>query len=242
MDNSEETNILITTNNVSEPFNLLEYPKADTELVKYHRDKMFREMEIQNLVTKFNLLGDLIRMAENASINQTEIHLKVREVGHKVLRLCGDTCVAIQAFETASDQVLESLQTAYDYLLNACEDEAIINIQSIDKTAEAMQNIAEDLKKSAEEAGKDARLAAGDTLKAEENQKIHRIRTETEQKIEVLKDLRRDKELAHEEKMKHLKEREKNIARQMETMENIKKLAEEAQIFKDDISNQITKA
>ncbi len=77
MNISEGTAVSITTNKISELFDLLECPKVNNELVKYECGKLLGKIEIQKLASEFNIIGDLIRLAENSSVKQPKIHLKV---------------------------------------------------------------------------------------------------------------------------------------------------------------------
>ena len=137
-----------------ETYSLLEIPKSTSKMVGIAKQNMMRAINLPQLAKDLSNLGNFIRLAYNGVVGYVDLQIKVRKLFYDVVRLCDESVYTISEFQSASDTAIDSLQAAYQYLVDGLGDLAIINLEEIAEVAEKMQKAADDLAKKFEEEAK----------------------------------------------------------------------------------------
>ncbi|RUS20687.1 hypothetical protein BC937DRAFT_94595 [Endogone sp. FLAS-F59071] len=163
------TEVEITTDyekeKYKEKFDLTEIPASDSKLVlSCARNTVINSRE---LLSGFEQLVYLLRIGiycASSAPGYHKIEAKVREVGDTVLTLCGDTCLVVKHFEAASESALQTILIGYEYLLDLCEEEALLSFSKVSAVAERMTAIAEKLQRDVKTVKEMVSKTRGDTM------------------------------------------------------------------------------
>ena len=94
---------------------------------------------LHSLVSDLGTVGKFIRIAYSGVAGDTEIQIRMREIGFEIAELCDDSSLTISKFRTSADSILTDLIGAYEFFLDEMKEMAITAIESIGETAEMAQ-------------------------------------------------------------------------------------------------------
>ena len=178
-----------------ESFDLVTLPNSKSALVRKVKENLLGPLDLSSLVDDLGKLGNFIRMAYNGVAGNTEIQIKVQKVGYKITNLADQSAVTVHSFKRASQDVLQELQSTYQYLMDGLEEMALENLSLLKGVAIEMAMAADKLRDDFEKATNDVIDALQDTQRAkgtqEENKRALREKRETlemeRQKVQELK-------------------------------------------------------
>ena len=143
------------------------------------------QLRLNNLGEDLSTLGRFVRIAHFGVIGHPDLQIKVRTSLRSVFELCHETAHTLHDFERTSQEALESLQTAYRYLGEALEEQALKILISLQEMSKEMKTQAGNLSKKCSEQSQFIKEVGDTTLiKRGEVKKEHE---DTKGKIETLK-------------------------------------------------------
>ncbi len=130
-------------------------------LVLAEKQRLLGAVDLETLVNDLGRVGGFIRIAYNgvgaAGSKFTAQQFAIQQLGYDITKLCDKSALTVSRFKTASNSVLDDLQSTYDTLSSAT------------KIAEDMKNAALELKVRFEAETKKVK-AIYDTLEGDEDQ------------------------------------------------------------------------
>ncbi|PFX21717.1 uncharacterized protein LOC111335190 [Stylophora pistillata] len=166
MDLSPKTNVEID----GETFDLLTLPSPNSVKVLMAKSDLLTSLDLASLADDLGKLGSFIRVAYNGVAGNTEIQIKVQKVGYKITHLADQSAVTVHNFKRASNDVIQEIRGAYQYLLDGLEEMAMETLSQLTDVAKEMATAAEKLHDDFEEVKKDAIDALQDTQRAKGTQ------------------------------------------------------------------------
>lgn len=149
-----------------ESFDLVTLPNPRSVLVREAKENFLGPLDLASLVDDLGKLGNFIRVAYNGVAGNTEIQIKVQKVGYKITNLADQSAFTLHSFKRASQDVLQELQSTYQYLLDGLEEMALENLSLLNGVAIEMATAAEKLHDDFEKAKNDVIDALQDTQRA----------------------------------------------------------------------------
>ena len=185
-----------------ESFDLVTLPNPKSVLVRKAKENFLGSLDLASLVDDLGKLGNFIRLAYNGVAGNTEIQIKVQKVGYKITNLADQSAFTVHSFKRASQDVLQELQSTYQYLKDGLEEMAL-------ETLSLLNGVAIEMATAAEKLHDDFKKATNDV-------------------IDALQDTQRAKGTQEEKKRALLKEREE-FDREKQKAEELQKSALEAE-------------
>ena len=128
-------------------YNLLEAPGKETKYVVEAQQKLRETLQIDEMARDLANVGKFLLMAHCGVMGHLQLELQVRERLHSVVKLCDDTVHTLNEFSRASDNAINGMVTAYEYLIEGFEDIALETLQDVVKTSKNMENESLELEK-----------------------------------------------------------------------------------------------
>lgn len=199
-----------------ETFDLISIPSAESRMVQSAKREFLEQLDLHNLANDLGKLGKFMRLAYNGVAGHTELQIKVQRVGYKITKLADKAATTVYQFKETSQDVLEELQTTYQYLLEGLEKAAVISLSMMADKAAGMAEAAQELRNDFDQAKddvisalEDTQTAKGDQEKMKEFRDKEREEFETKKKqAEELKEIARKAEEEAEELYKQAQARE----------------------------------
>lgn len=200
-----------------ETFDLFSIPNAGSEMVQKAKEKLIGSLDLASLVEDFRNLGNFIRVAYNGVAGNTEVQIKVQSVGYKITKLADKSALTVKNFQRASQNVLEELQSTYQYLLDGLEKMAL-------ETLSLLTDVAAEMTKAAKELHDDFDQATKDVVEALEA-------------TQIAKGTREERKKTQKEEQKQFESQKQQVKRLQksarEAEENAESLYEKAQARED---------
>ena len=225
-----------------ETFDLVTIPDAQSKMVQKAKESLLGFLDLASLVSDLGKLGNFIRVAYNGVAGNTEIQIKVQKVGYKITKLADKSAITVGSFKRTSQDVLQELQSTYEYLLDGMETFALETLSCLTTVAADMAKAAEELHNDFEEATEDVVKALEDTQRAKDTQEERKRTLEEErEKFEMRK-------LQAEELQKSALEEEENAkafyneaqAREDKAMDAQKSMDAQEVSWRKDLLNAFT--
>ena len=199
-----------------ETFDLISIPSAESRMVQSAKREFLEQLDLHSLADDLGKLGKFMRLAYNGVAGHTELQIKVQRVGYKITKLADKSATTVYQFKETSQDVLEELQTTYQFLLEGLENAAVISLSMMADKAAGMAEAAEELRNDFDQAKDDVISALEDTQTAKGDQEkmkksLDEEREEFEKKkkqAEELKEIARKAEEEAEELYKQAQARE----------------------------------
>ncbi len=178
-------------------------PDERSSVVLAEKRRLLGAVDLETLVNDLGRVGGFIRIAYNgvgaAGSKFTAEQIAIQQLGYDITKLCDKSALTVSRFKTASNSVLEDLQSTYEYLLDNLEAVALDTLSSVTKIAEDMKNAALELKTEFEgEASKvKATLEKTQVAKGDEDQ---RIKEKEKERIGWEESLKKEAQLIKEQK------------------------------------------
>ena len=153
-----------------ETYDLISIPSAESKLVKSAKREFLEQLDLHSLADDLGKLGKFMRLAYNGVAGHTELQIKVQRVGYKITKLADKSATTVYQFKETSQDVLEELQTTYQFLLEGLENAAVISLSMMADKAAGMAEAAEELKNDFDQAKDDVISALEDTQTAKGDQ------------------------------------------------------------------------
>ena len=210
-------------------YDLSETIPTDSQLVKDQAKIIENDLQITALDEDLRRLGKFVHLACCGVVGYTELEIKTRRVLINVGDITDNTYHALRDFEATSINALKTMKTAYGFLKENLEKEALQMFQKIQEKSVEMCDICEELSKKCKDESENVNTLGGDTLIQKEITEKEKIEND---KIMNQKEAHRK---FHEEAIKK-KEMEVDMKRDKITdtseyekteLENRKSLAEE---------------
>ena len=83
-------------------------------------------------------VGKFIRIAYNGVAGNSELQIKMRNLGFEIAELCDESGLTINKFRMTADSIVTDLTSAYQYFLDDMEDYAITVLESVGESAKKM--------------------------------------------------------------------------------------------------------
>ena len=126
-------------------YSLMDIPPSTSKVVKSEKVRLLGSIDLEALVDDLGRLGNCVRIAYHGVAGYTELQIKVQRIGYKVTKLCDRSAITISQFKKASETVLLSLQSTYQYLLDGLENMAVYTLADVAETVEGMSKAASEL-------------------------------------------------------------------------------------------------
>ena len=171
-----------------ETFDLISIPSAESRMVQSAKREFLEQLDLHSLADDLGKLGKFMRLAYNGVAGHTELQIKVQRVGYKITKLADKSATTVYQFKETSQDVLEELQTTYQFLLEGLENAAVISLSMMADKAAGMAEAAEELRNDFDQAKDDVISALEDTQTAKGDQeKIKKILDEEREEFEKKK-------------------------------------------------------
>ena len=168
-----------------ETFDLISIPSAESRMVQSAKREFLEQLDLHSLADDLGKLGKFMRLAYNGVAGHTELQIKVQRVGYKITKLADKAATTVYQFKETSQDVLEELQTTYQYLLEGLEKAAVISLSMMADKAAGMAEAARELRNDFDQATDDVKSALEDTQTAKGDQeKMKEIRDKERQEFE----------------------------------------------------------
>ena len=128
-------------------YSLVVIPALNTKIVVQETQEIKRKLHLDALAYDLNSLGLLLRLAHYGVVGHVDLEIKVRRAICNAVTICDDTVHMVNEFERASQNALDNMQAAYQYLEEDLEEDAIETLQEVVLTAQKMQTAADELSK-----------------------------------------------------------------------------------------------
>ena len=209
-----------------ETFDLISIPSAESRMVQSAKREFLEQLDLHSLADGLGKLGKFMRLAYNGMAGHTELQIKVQRVGYKIT--ADKSVTTVYQFKEKSQDVLEELQTTYQFLLEGLENAAVISLSMMADKAASMAEAAEELRNDFDQAKDDVINALEDTQTAKGDQeKMKKIRDEEREefekkkkKAEELKEIARKAEEEAKELYKQAQAREEKAQEAQEIQQS----------------------
>ena len=169
-----------------ETFALISIPSAESRMVQSAKREFLEQLDLHNLADGLGKLGKFMRLAYDGMAGHTVLQIKVQRVGYKIT--AGKSATTVYQFKETSQDVLEELQTTYQFLLEGLENATVISLSMMADKAAGMAEAAEELRNDFDQAKDDVISALEDTQTAKGDQeKIKKILDEEREEFEKKK-------------------------------------------------------
>ena len=164
-------------------------------------------------------VGMLVRLAYFAAKgcdygdDVVELKMAIYDLGTDINKLCSLSAHTVSDFRSASRNVMQELQVAYEYLLQGFEEDAVDSFQTLSVTAEKMAAEAKELQDRFEEQRKKVR----DTIEKLEEMEDRRAKDKKKTEDDRRKFSKRAE--AYKQEKERLKEREDEARKKKENLE-----------------------
>ena len=126
-------------------YSLIAIPLSTSQVVMEQTEEIEKDLQLNELANDFTCLTSFLRIAHCGVIGHADLVIAVRRNLINVAKLCDDTVHAVNQFKRSSQSALDNMQTAYKYLQEGHEQEAIDTFLEIKPIAQAMQRAASQL-------------------------------------------------------------------------------------------------
>lgn len=180
--------------------NQLIVTEDSSPIVLAEKKALLASLDLEKLVQDLIRTGKLIKIAHNGIVGAgpeyVGLQTEVLGIGREIAQICGESVVAVSSFCATADNVLNTLQAMYIYLLDGYEDVAIGLLENLAETAKQMAAEANDLKLKFENEEKKVIAVRDKTMRVEASANSHESDMKDKQEeIEKIKN-------AHEELIK----------------------------------------
>src|SRR5579872_807422 len=155
-----------------ESYSIVNVPDS-SKLVLKAKSRILAEIQLDDLLSKLQLVGKLLFVAYNGVASQPGLRGQVSTLQVNYMRLCGKSQQAMIVFEDNCDAMLGNLKDLFIYLLSAKEDTALLYIAQMAQVAQSMAEQAKELETEFDGFARDATkaLAGAEVAKGTEEEK-----------------------------------------------------------------------
>lgn len=146
-------------------YDLSKSTSVDRELVQNQSKYIEEELKLKMLGNDLSSLGKFVRLACCGVVGHTDLEIKTREVLVSIGDITDDTYHTLDDFERTSKRAIETMQTAYAFLKENLEVEALNMFKKIQKNAEEMCEISNSLSDKCKEQSKKVTDLSNETIK-----------------------------------------------------------------------------
>jgi len=139
-------------------------PSQNTGLVVEQKSDMKKTLRLEELGKDFSSLGKFLRLAHYGVVGHTDLQIEVRKTLDNVVNLCDDTVHTVNEFDRACESALENMQSAYEYLEEDLEEEAIETLKEVIAVSEKMREAADKLHMRCKEEAKNVHIVGDVTI------------------------------------------------------------------------------
>ena len=126
-------------------YNLCKVPPKDSRIVEDETQNITAQLKLKDLGNDLSRLGKFVRLAYCGVVGHVDLQIEVRKTLKNVAVLCDDTVHTLNEFKRSSQDALESMQSAYDYLEDGFEDEALEIFADLQQISQNMSKASNDL-------------------------------------------------------------------------------------------------
>ena len=126
-------------------YSLVVIPSSNDQIVVEQSAEIEKNLQLHELANDFKCLGLFLRIVHCGVIGHLDLVIKVRRHLNNVVTLCNDTVHAVNEFKRSSQTALDNMLTAYKYLEEDNEEEAVETFLQIKAIAKRMQDAASKL-------------------------------------------------------------------------------------------------
>ncbi|XP_064633450.1 uncharacterized protein LOC135491482 [Lineus longissimus] len=162
-------------------------PKASTQLVVKQRNALSADLDLPGLVEDLQKLGSFVRVAFYGVTGHTQLQIKVQKLGFTVAKLCQESDITVVLFKKACTEVIDTLQSTYEYLLDGFEDIAVDNLKALAEVAKKMADASDKLTNEFKTATGMVEATLEDTMTEKGNQENEKKKAQDKQKEEETK-------------------------------------------------------
>ena len=145
-------------------FSLLKVPSRSDSLVISQIEEINDNLPLETLAESLSSLALFIRLASCAVKGHADLEIKVRKILKSVTKLCDETVHTLNDFKRSCNASLKNLSTAYGYLKDGLEDQAISLLKRLKETSEKMIKRSSDLTKLCEKQVHEIEEVGSDTM------------------------------------------------------------------------------
>lgn len=194
---SEENLTITLDNGQKETYSMTEIPAPTTGLVLAAKQEILQTVNLRSMLNDLDQAADLIYLAYNGVVGTGNLAASVHKKQSTLADLCADCVNVMQGFVTVTNDILNRLVEAYEFLLDVKEDRAMKVLSRCAKSATAISlkcgELAkrfEDLKDETVKDASSAEVAVGDQNKRKEE--LIKLRADLEaalaKQVQVQKD------------------------------------------------------
>ena len=168
-------------------YDLSQSYSSDSKIVQTQTESIEKKLKLTTLADDLSSLGKLVHLACCGVVGHTELEKETRNVLVNVGDITDDTYHTLNDFERTSKRALQSMQTAYAFLKENLEREALNMFKDIQKDAEKMFEKSNELSDKCKTQSKSVNELGNKTSKekkATEEQKIETDNLINKSKIE----------------------------------------------------------
>ena len=190
------------------------------------------QLQLQYLGKDLSRLGWFIRITYYSVVGHADLQIEVRTCIRKVFELCHNTAHTLNDFKRNSQEALEILQTAYRYLDEALEDQALKMLINLQEVSKDMKNVASNLSMKCQEHSDHIKRVGDTTIRKradvlnEKESNEGRIKELEEEEDQTREEIKEDQL----EKQKVLSDLQFTDKKEEEVIRELKLLSEENQL------------
>ena len=137
----------------------------DSQLVKDQTANIEQRLKLKRLSKDLSSLSKFVRLACCGVVGHTELQIKTRTLLKNVGDITDDTFHTLQNFENTAQNALETMQSAYLFLKENLEHEAIEMLKKIQKNSETMCKVSNSLSDKCKKQSTEVSKVGNETLK-----------------------------------------------------------------------------
>ena len=182
-------------------FSLLQIPSTSDSLVISRIEEINDDLSLETFAENLSSLALFIRLVSCAVKGHVDLEIKVCKILKSVTKLCDETVHTLNDFKISCHASLKNLSTAYGYLKDELEDQAISLLKYLKETPKKMIKRSSDLTKLCEEQVREIEEVESDIMiekaeligSIEEQEKIIKV-SENESEINKIQSKSADEE------------------------------------------------
>ena len=189
---TEDTESLSIVTYEDKKYNLCKIPPITSLVVANATKDIEDQLRLKTLGNDLSRLGKFVRLAYCGVVGHVDLQIKVRQTLKNVSELCDDTVHTINNFKRSSQDALESMQCAYDYLAEGLEEEALVVFDEIQMLSKKMSENSKQLSIKCKSESENIKEVGNTTLLKKEAVKVDKQEAEallsvntTEKKVTV---------------------------------------------------------
>ena len=155
--------VTIVTADRSESFSLVEVPDAKSRLVDVQRGQILINLKLDDLMADLSRSGQLLFLAYCGVAGFAPLRKAITEMQDKLMVLCSDCELTLNAFSMTSEQILDNLTRVFANLIAGEEEWALEDLAACGEVALDMANRATALSNRFTALADDAMKTLGET-------------------------------------------------------------------------------